>query len=107
LDTISFGAGFTYSSGGFYMSAPNGTLSDGSLPDSLNAFVDYAQNHPTDGYFDFAFGGIPGGTEYTGQAIGFVGGVPEPSTLVSMSIGLSFILALLARRNRMRSNRLS
>ena len=97
--------------GSFEIFAPNGTLSTTSeLPSNLDAFEDYGRNH-LGGTFEF----LPGnGVTFPYYSGDFVTGVlwvaPEPPSIVSMTIGMSLPLCLVAlrrwRRMRMRHDRL-
>ena len=96
--------------GSFEIFAPNGTLTTTSeLPSNLDAFEDYGRNH-LGGTFEFLPGNDVTFPYYSGE---FVTGVlwvaPEPPSIVSMAIGMSLPLCMVAlcrwRRMRVRHDR--
>jgi hypothetical protein len=102
LDSITFYGTLTarpgYNSDGMVtILAPNGTLSTSTvLPADLLAFESYALHDPG-GNFSYTPGDAPTLPIYMGGVGGYLG-VPEPSTVISMSIGMVLLVLVVLRR---------
>ena len=96
LDQIIFQAdsfAFSVAPGSITLYAPNGTISDATQPPAtLDAFVDYGG-----GQFFFGVPLQPDYPEWTGFAFGSLGAVPEPPSIVTMSIGMFLLLSFIAQ----------
>jgi hypothetical protein len=102
LDSITFYAKqifYTVESGYVEILAPNGTLaSSGQMPANLSAFESFGF-----GSYGYGVNTSPYFPEYFAYEVdGSLGGAPEPSTIVSMTIGMSLSFCFVFLRSRRR-----